>query len=530
MNYPLSSFILLSIFCGNLYAAPVQQPYPAPATGIRLTPPIAEKPSINGAKVYGTHPNTNIIFRIAASGKKPLTYSAKGLPKGVVINAKTGILQGKIAKKGDYPLRITVKNAQGSDTDTITLKIGDTLCLTPPMGWNSWYSYSESISQKHVEKIAQLMEETGLTQHGWSYVNIDDCWQGVRGGKYNAIQPNNKFTDMKAMSDVLHKKGIKLGLYSSPWISTYAGYIGGSSPNKEGTYDSLALPADKRNHPTQFFGRWPGLHNLKLDHTGEFWFFDKDAKQWAEWGVDYVKIDWKPNDIPTTERIFNDLKNSGRSIALSLSNAAPYENMEGLSKFANVTRTTGDIHDSWGSIKGIGFGQEKWQQFIKPGHWCDPDMLQVGKLGKPNNANLTFNPTRLSPDEQYTQLSLWALLSAPLLNSCDLSDLDDFTFGLLCNDDIIAVDQDPAANPAKKIFDKDGFQIWSKELSNGSLAVGFFNHNEDKKTLTVTPEQLGNANRTQLRDLWKRQNIGSLGKDFSIELNPHGASMILFSK
>lgn len=189
-----------------------------------------------------------------------------------------------------------------------------------------------------------------------------------------------------------------------------------------------------------------------MDQIGKYWFFDKDAKQWAKWGFDYVKVDWKPNDVPTTERIFNDLQNSGRSIALSLSNAAPYENMEGLSKYANVTRTTDDIHDSWGSIKGIGFSQERWQKYVRPGCWCDPDMLQVGHLGKTGQANTTFTPTRLTPDEQYTQVSLWTLLSAPLLMSCDLEALktDEFTLGLLCNDEIIAVNQDPAANPAKR--------------------------------------------------------------------------------
>lgn len=523
----------LFVGCSSVaWSAPMPQPYPAPVTGERLTPPISPKPSINGAKIYGVHPDSEIIFKVATSGERPMVFTAKGLPSGVKLDAKTGLFSGTISKPGDYPVQVVAKNAHGQAKATIMLRVGKTLCLTPPMGWNSWYSFNEALSQDGVLKTARLMEESGLGDHGWSYINMDDCWQGKRGGPLHAIQPNERFRDMKAMCDEVHSRGFKIGIYSGPWVSTYAGFAGGSCDNPEGDYNPGAIPLERRKQPGQFYGSWPGLHNRKKDHIGKYWFFDKDAKQWAEWGFDYVKVDWKPNDVPTTERIYKDITNSGRSIALSLSNAAPYENMDGLSKYANVTRTTGDIHDSWGSIKGIGFAQERWQKYTRPGCWCDPDMLQVGHLGKTGQANTVFTPTRLKPDEQYTQVSLWTLLSAPLLMSCDLEALksDAFTLGLLCNDEIIAVNQDSAAHPAKKVMDKEGIQVWSKELSDGSVAVGFFNLNGEKRVATISADDLSLKDRLHARDLWRRKDAGSIKDTVAVELNPHGVTMLRFHR
>lgn len=163
-------------------------------------------------------------------------------------------------------------------------------------------------------------------------------------------------------------------------------------------------------------------------------FFDKDVQQFAEWGFDYLKLDWKPNDVPTTKRMHEDTLKCKRDIVLSLSNDAPFENAKGLSQYSNCWRTTGDIHDKWSSVSKIGFAQERWQKFTKPGQWNDPDMLQVGNRATPNRKNTVFTPTKLTPDEQYTQVSLWCILSAPLLMSCDIASLDKFTLSLLTND------------------------------------------------------------------------------------------------
>ena len=243
-----------------------------------------------------------------------------------------------------------------------------------------------------------------------------------------------------------------------------------------------------------------------------------------------MKVDWNPNDVSTTKRIRKALDESGRDIVLSLSNTAPYEHVEELGKLANLWRTTRDIQDHWGSVSGIGFSQERWQKHMRPGHWNDPDILQIGKLGKPNQPNTTFVQTRLTPDEQYTHVTLWCLLSAPLIVSCDLEHIDSFTMGLLTNDEVIAVDQDPAARPARKAWHQGNFQVWMKELSDGSVAAGFFNTGKEKGILKVNLKELGLSGAYEARDLWKRADQGTVQGDMAVELNGHGASMFRFSK
>ncbi|MEG1260527.1 MAG: glycoside hydrolase family 27 protein [Akkermansia sp.] len=519
----------MSVFCCDFVdAASIPNPYPATESGVRLTPEVSKKPAINGAKVYGARPGSPILYHVAVSGERPMKIVAQKLPAGLKMDAQ-GNIRGKISAKGTYPITIGAVNKHGKATDIITLKIGEDLCLTPPMGWNSWYSYSEAINQENILHVANLFVEKGLVNHGWSFVNIDDCWQGERGGPMKAIQSNKKFPDMKGMCDKIHKMGLKAGIYSTPWIGSYAGFIGGSAPNEKGGYAEFAIPEAQRHQPTQFFGTWPGLTKQKVDHVGPVWFFDKDAKQWAQWGFDYVKVDWLPNDVPTTERVYNDLRQSGRDIVLSLSNAAPFQNVEGLKKFANLWRTTGDIRDNWGGISRV-INDDKWFAHTSSGHWNDPDILQIGRIGEAGKNNASFRPTNLTPDEQYAQISLWSLLSAPLIMSSDLANLDDFTLGLITNDDVIAVNQDPAGKAAKKAINQGALQVITKELANGDLAVGFFNTGDNKETFTVKLSDLGLSGTQSVRDLWKRATVGTTKDTVTIELNKHGVVLFLFKK
>ncbi len=529
MKTKLTPLILVTTALGMAHGQEGQFPsvYPAPVSGQRLSPPIAAAPSLNGAKVYGARPGSEMLYKVAVSGERPMKIVAHGLPNGLKIS-EYGVISGRVARAGSYPVRIVAENAAGRTEGTVTIKVGEDLCLTPPMGWNSWYSYSEAVSQDAIEKVARLFHDKGLVEHGWSYVNIDDCWQGRRGGDLFAIQPNKKFRDMKAMCDTLHGLGLKVGIYSSPWMGTYAGFTGGSAPNAKADFTGLALPEKDWLQEGQIFGRYPGLHKQKVDRVGPVWMFDKDAKQWARWGFDYVKVDWNPNDVPTTKRIDKDLRASGRDIVLSLSNAAPFENMEGLSVHSNLWRTTGDIQDNWGSISRIGFSQDKWQKYTRPGHWNDPDMLQIGKIGQPNRPNVTFKQTGLTPDEEYLQVSLWCLLSAPLIISCDLENIDDFTMGLLTNDEVIAVNQDVAAKPAVKAWSEGPFQVWTKELEDGTLAAGFFNTGNEKAVCTVDLSSLGLKGPQHVRDLWKRESVGKAEGKIAVELNPHGVTMFRF--
>ncbi len=437
----------------------------------------AEIPSINGPAVYGVQPTRTFIYRIPTSGDRPIQWQVKSLPQGVSI--KRNILTGSLATPGRYPLTILAKNASGTTSRTLTLVCGDTIALTPPMGWNSWYSYSEAVSQASIEKVANLLVKTGLADYGYSFVNIDDCWQGERGGNYRAIQPNARFTDMHVMCERIHSLGLKVGIYSSPWMGTYAGFIGGSAPDASGDYAKHYLPASKRLQSTQFFGRYPGSIHKNLNHVGH-WFFDQDVKQWADWGIDFVKVDWHVNDLPTAQRIAKDLHDAQkhRSIIFSMSNNAPHNLLAGLFQSAHMIRTTGDIRDSWQSICTIAMQQLPLQKHLKPGNYPDPDILQIGRLGIPNRPNVTFKPSGLSQIEQRTHMTMWAMLSAPLMISCDIEQLDAFTKSLLCDKTLLAINQDEAMNPAISVSAKNNVHVWHKKLSTGKTAIATFNLND----------------------------------------------------
>ncbi len=492
-----------------------------------LTPPPVPEPRIHGAKVIGARVGAPFLFRVAATGEKPLQYDADGLPEGLQINQSNGVITGNVKSPGDYPVKLMVENRRGQTKRALDIVIGETICLTPPMGWNSWYCLSESVNQTDICATADAFIKTGLAEHGWTYVNIDDCWQGARAGKFNALQGNERFPDMQRMCDYVHSLGLKIGIYSTPWLGSYAGFPGGSCSNADGDYLAEALPPEQRPQPAQLFGRYPGSINKGLNHVGPFWFCDADAKQWGKWGFDYVKYDWHPNDLPTTRRLAADLRQAGRDIVLSLSNDANFDDANDLSRLANLWRTTGDIHESWESINRIGFSQNKWHVFSRPGHWNDPDMLQVGMIGTPNSPNHAAHRTSLTPDEQYAQVTLWCLLSAPLLLSCDLSQMDPFTFNLLANDEVIEVDQDPKGIPARRLPGDD--EIWVKAMQDGTLVVGLFNRGEVDKCVSLNWPALYLSETCIVRDLWRQKDLGRFQNKFTSMVRSHGVTLIRMS-
>ena len=208
---------------------------------------------------------------------------------------------------------------------------------------------------------------------------------------------------------------------------------------------------------------------------------DKDARQWAAWGFDYLKYDWNPIEVPETQQMPDAFKASGRDVIYSLSNHAPFAGAADWARLANAWRTTGDIRDNWKSMSDIGFPQDKWAHFAGPGHWNDPDMLVVGMVGW----GPKLHPTDLTPDEQYTHITLWCLLSAPLLIGCDMTQMDDFTLSLLTNDEVLAVDQDALGQEATRISTAAETQVWAKPLADGTWAVGLFNLSGKEADVTL---------------------------------------------
>jgi alpha-galactosidase len=467
-----------------------------------LTPKPPATPRINGARVYGERPGRPFLFTIPATGEEPITYSAEGLPEGLKLDSNSGRITGTVANDGEFKVILTATNAQGRDTKPLVIKIGDQLCLTPPMGWNSWNCFAEAVDQDKVMAAADTMAKTGLIKHGWTYINIDDTWQGTRSGKYNGLLSNEKFPDMKGLTDHIHSLGLKAGIYSTPWVQSYAGFAGGSADNSEGTWKK----SDKNSQK----------------YDGKYSFAVNDAKQWSEWGFDYLKYDWNPrspNKVSDeqfhkeTNDMYQALLNAPRDIIYSYSNSMPFDQIADQSKMLNCWRTTGDIRDTWVSMSRIGFGQDKWGEFSGPGHWNDPDMLVVGHVGW----GPKLHPTQLTPDEQYTHITLWSLLAAPMLIGCDMTQLDDFTLSLLSNDEVIAVNQDALGKQARRIGDdgNDGTEAWARPLSDGTIAVGLFNRGRFEIVPPTRPKK-GEANPP--KPVWKvRDRQTDQATDFETE-------------
>lgn len=525
----LSQLSLLAAFaCSGLFAASASEPTAAPAAPI-LTPPTPETPRVNGPGVFGVRPGAPFLYSIPATGRRPMSFAVDGLPEGLKVEADTGRITGTLAAEGTHTVTLRAKNALGEATKTFRIVVGDRIALTPPMGWSSWNCWGDAVSQELVLSSARAMAAKGLRDHGWTYVNIDDGWQGPRGGAYNALQPNRKFPDMKALADEVHALGLKFGIYSSPWRGTYAGYFGGSSDNADGTYP-WALSGDvdpfyKLNKDPKAPDAKPNWVNWTM---GKHSFAAQDARQWAAWGVDYLKYDWFPNDVPHVREMTEALRATGRDIVYSLSNTGLYDNAPDYMRLSNVWRTTGDIVDTWDSVTRNGFSQDRWAAYTGPGHWSDPDMLVLGHVGWGPN----LHPTRLTPDEQYAHMSLWCLLSSPLLLGCDVAQIDAFTLGLLTNDEVLEVNQDSLGRQATQFSNHDGRIVYAKTLEDGSYAVGLFNRGDKEATVTVKWGPWGNlpTERTgmsfRVRDLWRQKDLGEFKDSFEAKVAPHGVVLV----
>jgi alpha-galactosidase len=489
-----------------------------------LTPPAPETPRINGASIFGVRPDAPFIYSIPATGNRPIRFSVTDLPRGLAVNSETGRITGTVSERGEYVVTLRAENALGSDAKQFRIVVGDKIALTPPMGWSSWNCWGDAVSQEKVLSSARAMVQKGLSQYGWTYINIDDGWQAKRGGKYNAIQPNKKFPDMKALGDEIHELGLKFGIYSGPWRGTYAGYAGGSSDNADGTYDWIESGYINDFYKLKTPDNKPAWVNWTF---GKHSFAVQDAKQWADWGIDYLKYDWFPNDVPTTREMSEALRGTGRDIVYSLSNTGIYDNAAEYVELANLWRTTGDINDSWRSASH-GFQQDRWAGFTGPGHWSDPDMLVVGMVGWGPN----LHKTNLTSDEQYSHISLWCLLSAPLLLGCDIAQMDDFTLSLLTNNEVLAINQDVLGKQATQISNDGERVVYAKTLEDGSYAVGLFNRGDAEETVGLrwgpwgtlaTPD--GGAQFT-VRDLWRQKDLGRFRGRFEAKVAPHGVVLV----
>lgn len=519
----VSVIIILQLITLMMISQPVKKDIIPDYESYILTPEPSPKPRINGAKVFGVRPGHPVIFKIAATGKRPITFSAKNLPAGLSLDEKNGRFSGSVEKPGTYNLILSAKNELGTAEREFRLVVGEKLALTPPMGWNSWNGWGDFVTDENVRATAEAMVETGLIDHGWSYVNIDIGWQGKRGGKYNAIQPSERFPDMKGLSDYVHSLGFKIGIYSTPWVRTYFGYTGGSSDNENGYLEDIKI--DKSVSEGQYIGKYS--------------FAENDVRQFEDWGIDYLKYDWTsrvdmPDPVDPREQMSRILRNSQRDIVFSLCNPLSVDDAQKKLQYVQLWRTNTDIRDVWDNsvlekdkwalgITDIWDLHREWREFTKPGCWADPDMLVVGWVGF---GDKELHYTLLTPDEQYTHISLWSLWSAPLLIGSPVEKLDKFTLSLLSNDEVIEIDQDPLGRQAY-MADKNGDgEVWVKSMEDGSKAVGLFNKSLKEITVNASWLKLGIYGKQKLRDVWRQKDLGVFEKSFSSKVQPHGVVLL----
>jgi alpha-galactosidase len=353
------------------------------------------------------------------------------------------------------------------------------LALAPPMGWNSWNKFAGKVDDVTIRTMADAMVASGMRDAGYTYINIDDTWEGSRDAQGD-ITGNLKFPNMKGLADYVHSKGLKIGIYSSPGPQTCAGY--------EGSY----------GHEEQ------------------------DAKTYAAWGFDYLKYDWcsagriyKDSDMQAVyQKMGNALLASGRPIIFSLCQYGVGDVWKwGAKVGGNIWRTTGDISDHWQSMDKIGFHQFDIASYVQPGHWNDPDMLEIGNGG-------------MTADEYRTHMSLWSLLAAPLLAGNDLRSMSDETKSILINAEVIAIDQDPDAKPVKKISEQGPLVVAARPLMHQTWAVGLFNRGDATAKVSVTWKELGLHGKLQVRDLWAHKDLGRVADQFSADVPSHGVVLI----
>ena len=357
------------------------------------------------------------------------------------------------------------------------------LAQTPPMGWNSWNKFHARIDDKIVRQIADAMVSSGMKAAGYQYVNIDDGWQWKRDEDGN-LPPNPGFPDMKALADYIHSKGLKLGIYSSPGPRTCAGF--------EGSYG----------------------------HE------DQDAQVWAAWGIDYLKYDWcsaarvwKDEDMPAVyQKMAEALRKTGRPIVYSICQYGRFKAPEWTAAVGgNLSRTTGDIRDAWDSMAGIGFSQNDLARYAGPGHWNDPDMLEIGNGG-------------MTATEYRTHFTLWSMLAAPLIAGNDLRNMSEEARDILLNTEVVAIDQDVLGQAARPVTKNGETEAWLRPLANGDYAISMFNRGASEARVAIKWRDLELPSHAHIRDLWAHKDLRESAGGFAATVPSHGVSFIRVSQ
>lgn len=503
---PMARADWLQPVIAHLGAAPVAAPA-APDRSPQLRPPTEPAPRLHTPARAGVRPGHAFLQRINVTGERPIRVTVSDLPEGFTFDAERQVIRGTApAAPGTHPVRLQAENARGRAAQVLEIVVGDTLALTPPQGWSSWYCMSGKVSDAWLREAAAALVATGLADHGWNYVNIDDFWMtrpgadspvlaqlrereattGRLAGYWKAevhdqalagparddqgrILANARFPDMPALTAWLHAQGFKAGIYSSPGVVTCGGC------------------------------------------TGSFGHEAEDAAQFAGWGFDLLKYDWcsyyleaagleRADWIRPYRRMGAALRTQPHDLVYSLCQYghAAVETW-GADVDAHMWRIASDLKDTWGSISAAGFYGEERDPHVGPGRWNDLDMLMLGRIGWSGN----LHDVNLTRAEQRTHFALWCLRGSPLLLAGDPRQLDADTLALLTNAGALAVNQDPRGAPARRVVLTDTLEAWIRPLSDGAVAVGICNRDEVAVPAAVDWTQLDLPGRWRAHDLWR---------------------------
>jgi len=477
-----------------------------PEEAVILTPKPGPAPRINGPTVYGCRPGNPFLYRIPTQGERPIGFSAENLPEGLKLDGKTGIIAGAVSRRGTSLVTLKAANAHGTAERKLKIVCGDLLSLTPSMGWNHWYAHYDRVTDKMMRQAADVMVASGMADVGYQYVNIDDCWMnaprhsdrlrvGPLRDKDGNILPNKHFPDMKALTDYIHAQGLKAGIYTSPGPFTCAGFAG--------TYQHEA----------------------------------QDTKQFADWGFDFLKYDWcsygnvvkgdkSLEAMKKPYRLMGDLlKKQDRDILFNLCQYGMGNVWEwGAEVGGHSWRTAGDLGYELDRVFEVALKNAEHRKFSRPGSWNDPDYIQIGYIGDARSGGEP-KPCPLTPNEQYSFMSLWCLMASPLFYSGDMSRLDEFTLGVLCNPEVIEVDQDPLGQCARVVPLGEETFAMVKDMEDGSKAVGLFNRGEMEAPVTAKWSELGLQGSWRARDLWRQKDVGEMSGEIQVKVGRHGGAL-----
>jgi alpha-galactosidase len=507
-------------------------------------------PRFHGARIVGVRPGTPFVYSLAATGKQPLKFAVAEMPPDLQFDLQTGVFSGMISSPGNYDIRVRAENTVGRVESEFRIVCGDQLALLPPMGWNSYDAFGDSVVESEVLTNAQWMRDH-LQSLGWDTVVVDFRWydrlaDGVRvqnpeGVTIDAfgrcIPPTNRFPSAAngagfgPLADKIHAMGLKFGIHIMRGIPRRAVEQNLPIDGSKLTAAQAALPEGNTNRTCIWNHDMFGVD--AATDAGKDWYASI-AKQYADWGVDYIKCD----DIANMQRgdyyaareieaLSAGLRNSGRSIVLSLSpGAAPLNCGPHLKQFANLWRISGDFWDNWRSLNRNFDLFSSWLPDAAPGHWPDGDMIPLGHICQRNCDVHPDRWTRFTRDEQLTLMSLWALAPSPLMLGMNLPDNDAWTTALLTNPEVLGVNQDVLAKSARRMSGPPQVaETWMKELTGGAYAVGFFNRTDQSITVKYPWREAGFLAAPAVRDLWTRKDLGNQ-EVFMAEIPPHGCSLV----